>query len=130
MVALDEDREIPALPDSRTQYHGDVFGGALVGVGDLGPGDLQDDGSGVAGLGGPEDGPGGIVSQHSDVDGRDGEAGALTPSACQVQLMDRGRIGPGRLPDLPEEPSSRFELIALTENRQPHYLVRHAGLEG
>ena len=48
VVALDEERTAPALLDGRGGEDGDVLGGPLVGVADLGAGDLADERADVA----------------------------------------------------------------------------------
>ena len=73
VVALDENRPAVALRGRGRQNGGNVFGGPLVGIADLGPGDLEDEGPGVDLPGGPEDRPGRIVGQHAQVHRRDRE---------------------------------------------------------
>jgi len=50
VVALDEQRPREALAQRRGGHYGDVLGGALLGVADLGAGDLADEGAHVESL--------------------------------------------------------------------------------
>ncbi len=91
MVALDKEGTAEALPDGGGQYGRSVFGRALAGVADLGAGDLEDEGAGVESAGGPEDGPGRVVSQHAQVHGGDSEdLGDLAAAPGHVEVMDGG----------------------------------------
>ena len=123
VVALDEEGEGVALAQRRADDDRHIFVGPLVGVGDLAAGDLEDDGPRPARQRRPEDRARGVVGQHPDVDGRDGEAAALAAAARQVEVVDGGRPRPGDLPQLPEEPAGRLALRLAPEDRLAHQEV-------
>ena len=90
----------------------DVLRRALVGVGDLRAGDLEDERARPS----PPMAVRKIAravsyAMHADVDRRHGEAADLAAAARQVQIVDRGRARAGRLAQLPEEPARGLALV-------------------
>ena len=130
VVALDEQGEGVALAQRRADDDRHIFVGPLGGVGDLAAGDLEDDGPRPARQRRPEHRARGVVGQHPDVDGRDGEAAALPAAARQVEVVDRGRPRPGDLPQLPEQPARRLPLRLAPEDRLPDEPVGGGPAEG
>ena len=72
VVALDEDRALPAGGDGAREDAGGVLEDALEGVGLLGASQLEDDGGAVVLLGRLEDDAGHVERLGAKVDGRDG----------------------------------------------------------
>jgi len=129
VVALNEEREGVALPQGGGDQHRDVLRRALIGVGDLGAGDLQDDGPGLASPGGAKDRAGGVVGHHPHVDRRHGEPADVAPAARLIERVDRGGAGPGGLTQLPEQPAGRLPLVARAEHGALGELVGGGGAE-
>src|SRR6185295_1395870 len=73
VVALQEDRALPAFAQRGREHHEGVLGRALIGVADLGARDLADHRPRVELLPGPEQRARGVVSDAADVDRRHGE---------------------------------------------------------
>ena len=133
MVALQEDRPAPAGADRRRQDDRRVLGGALVGVGHLALGDLEDHRARVARERFGERLSRGQVGRGSDVDGGHREARRLdlAPAAGQVQLMDRRRWAAERLARLPDQPAGGVAQPAVrVEDRLEDELVDDLGAEG
>ncbi len=123
VVALDEEREVIPLAQRGTEQHRDVFGRALAGIGDLRPRDLEDDRTAVAAARRPEHRPRRVVRQHPDVDRRHGEAAAEPLPARHIEVVNRGRSHPHRLPQLPEERPGSVTRALFAEDRGPDETV-------
>src|SRR6266436_4744379 len=128
VVALDEQRPCESLAQRRGRHHRDVLGGPLVGVGDLAPGDLADDRSGVESLRRPEDRAPGVVGENPDVHRGRGERRHVTPAPRHVQLVNRGGPDAGALPDLPDQPARLGLLVFVPEHGLTHQLVHPGAL--
>ena len=103
VIALNEEREVIPLAQRSTDHHRHILGRTLVGVGDLGACDLEEDRRAIAFQCGTEDGPGGVVGQHADVDGWHRESGTLSAPASHVEFVNRGRTHSEGGPELPEQ---------------------------
>jgi len=79
VIALQEDRARPALPQRRGQHHERVLGGPLVGVRDLRARDLADHRAGIELLPRPEQRASGVVGQPANVDRGHGECRGTSP---------------------------------------------------
>ena len=137
VVALEEDRRAPALAQRGGQDDGGVLGRALVGVGHLALGDLEDDGRRIALERGRERLSRGQVGRGAHVDGRHGEARGvhLAAAAGAVQLVDRGRSAAQRLRRAPDHPARRIAhgrivLEDRLEGELVHELLAEAALVG
>src|SRR5690606_6772688 len=73
VVALDEERALKAFSDGGGEHAGDVFGGPLVGVANLGAGDFEDESADVELVGRPEDSARHLEVHGAHVNRRDGE---------------------------------------------------------
>jgi hypothetical protein len=124
VVALDENRSAEALADGSGKNYGDVFGGPLLGVGDLGARYLADEGTSLQPVRRPEDRARRVVGHPADVDRRDGELANLPPAPRQVQVMDGGRVNAHSLRDLPDQPARIFPGIVVTEHGRMHQRVQ------
>ena len=104
VVALDEDRALPAGRDRAGQDRGRVVDRALERVGLLAPGELQDDRADVGRLGRLEDRSRHVEGLGAKVDRRDGEAGDLAAGPGLVERLDARRAGAQDLAGLPDQP--------------------------
>ena len=92
VVALDEDRALPARRDRAGEHRRRVVDRALERVGLLAPGELEDDRADVGRLGRLVDRPGHVEGLRPEVDGRDGEARDLARARASYSawmLADR-----------------------------------------
>ncbi len=106
MVALKEERSPESLADSRGQDGGGILGRALVGVAYLAAGNLENEGAGVDLAGGAKDGPGRIVGQHPEIDGRHGEPRRnLAPALGFVEIEDGSRADAQGLGGFADDPA-------------------------
>ena len=106
VVALDEDRALPAGGDRPGQDGRRVVDRALERVRLLAPGELEDDRADIGRGGRLVDRPGHVERLRAEVDGRDREPGDLAAGAGVVQRLDARRPGAERLARLPDEPLS------------------------
>ena len=120
MVALDEDRTLPARRDRAGEHRRRVIDGALERVGLLAAGEFEDDRPDVGRGGRLEDRPRHVERLGPDVDGRDGEARDLAASPRVIERLDAGRPGTERLARLPDEPLGRGRRrLVRRERRRP-----------
>ena len=120
VVALDEDRVLPARGDRPGQDARRVFGRALERVGLLAPGELEDHGADAVALGDLEDRPGHVEGLGAQVDRRHGEPVDLAPGAGEIEVLDAGRVGAELEAGLPDQPAGRLDRrIILGEGRCP-----------
>jgi hypothetical protein len=129
VIALNEEWQRIALTQRGRYHHRHVFSGSLLGVGNFRSSDFQDDSARLAGLGSPEDGAGGVVRQHPNVDCRYSKPTALPPPARQVQVVDRRRPGTSHLSEFPQQPAGRLALLTAAEHCLPGQPVRDRGSE-
>src|SRR5262249_50384979 len=88
VIALQEDGTPPTLAQRGAQDHGRILGWPLERVADLRARKLEHERRGTARLRRAEGGADGVVGDAADVEGRDGEARALSPPAGQVEVED------------------------------------------
>ena len=104
VVALDEDRPLPARGDGAGQDRGRIVDRALERVGLLAAGEFEDHRRDVGSRGRLVDGPGHVEGLGPQVERRDREAGDLAAGAGLVQGLDARRACPELLARLPDEP--------------------------
>ena len=117
VVALDEDRALPAHGDRGAEDGGGVFGGALLGIPHLGAGNFEEDDLGVVGAGGAEDRLRGFAGEAAQVDGRGGRVGVGALAGGNVERVDRGRIGADGRSDDAHQPARGGLQRAVAEVR-------------
>ena len=127
VIALNEQRAGKALAQRRTQDHGDVLVGPLLGVPDFRARDLEDERAGFQLLRGADDGARGVVRHRAHVDRRHGEAAGVAAAHGHVEVVDRGRPDAGRRRKAADDPArGPAKLGVLAEHRRPHETV-HKG---
>ena len=102
VVALNEHGEGVPFPQCRGENHRDVFSRTLLGIGDFGARDLENQRPYLSSPGRPEHRPRRIVGEHPHVDSRNRKAATFSPAAGQVELVYRGRTHPRGLRELPQ----------------------------
>ena len=106
---MDKKRTSIPFLNSSCHDHAEVFGRSLVRVPDLGTSNLEDHGSHLTSHRGPENGPGTVVSHSAQIDGGHRKVGrSFLPSAGDIELMNRCRIDPQRLPQFPQDTAEDF----------------------
>ena len=131
MVALDEDRPVPARGDRAGQDRGRVVDRTLERVGLLAPREFEDDRRHVGGSGGLVDGPRHVEDLGPQVEGGDGETGDLAAGASLVQRLDARRSGAELLARLPDQPLGRgCRRVVVAERRRPGEVADAGVAEG
>ncbi len=118
MVSLDKERPpIPFFDGSRHQ-HTEIFSRSLVGITDLGTSNLKDQGTRLAGKGGPKHSPCTVIGHCAQIDGRYRKIERdFAQTATDIEFMNGCRIYPQPLPQLPEEPPRSSPLSRVPEHR-------------
>ncbi len=135
VIALQEHRRPPPLAQRGGQDDGGVLGRALVGVGHLALGDLEDDRAGIPCHGRRERLPRGEVGRRTHVDRGDGELRHVEVAAAPgaIQVVDRRGAAAERLGCAPDHPASgvtrcRIGVEHGLEDELIHQLAAQRGL--